>query len=421
MLDRNIAPPIHQITDFDFVRPLSQKMANGVSLHIVSSGVQPLINLQMSFQVSDSQQKTSVLGNITSKMFTEGTKKRTASQINAEIEKYGAALEIESGFDFCTFDLYCLNKHLSPMLDLLHEILTEATFPEQELEKLRNISLQKLKINKEKTAFVASQTFRNALFGEHSYASRMTEENLLTISRQDLLAHYEEIFVGKPFQIIAAGMVSDREINLIKEKIGQIPINSPQQKPIFAPSYFPKAQKIYLEKENAMQTSIRIGKPLFQKNHEDSFAFGVLNEILGGYFGSRLMKNIREEKGFTYGIHSTHLGLKESGYWVISTDVAKEVRDQTIAEIFKEINIIKTELIDNEELETVKSYMKGGFINAMTTSFAVANHFRTVFYYGVPAERLYHYISNIDAITAQQVQEMANKYLSGDFWEVMVG
>ena len=176
-----------------------------------------------------------------------------------------------------------------------------------------------------------------------------------------------------------------------------------------------QGKTLLIEKEGAIQSSIRMGKHLMTRKHPDYFPMLLLNEILGGYFGSRLMKNIREEKGLTYGISSNLALFTQAGYFVIGTDVKREFTQQTIDEIQKEIKILQTELVSENELETVKNYMVGSFAGSLNTPFDIADRYKVIFSENLPLDFYKNYIPNIQQISAIQLLETANKYLGVRF------
>ena len=181
-------------------------------------------------------------------------------------------------------------------------------------------------------------------------------------------------------------------------------------------------QQLLIEKHNALQSSLRLGCITIDRNNEDYIPFLVVNEILGGFFGSRLMKNIREEKGFTYGIHSSVNSLMDQTYFVISTDVKKECTKETIEEIYKEIEKLKTELISEVELKTVTSYMLGRLMNSLTTPFALMDKFKTIYFSKQKYEYYERYNNIVSNIGPEEVKAIANKYLQPEgFSKVIVG
>lgn len=422
--NRKNPPAVHSLSAFELMKPQSEGLKNGVFLHHIQAGVQPVVAIQLIFKAGNWFAPNKEVASFTARMLSEGTKHKNSSQIAEETDKYGAFLDISSGNDYCHIELYALTKHLTPMLNLLREMLTQATFPEQELEKVKSISIQNLQVSLEKTAVLASNKFRELLFGAtHPYGAEMTVETIGKVQRNELATFYQQAYLKQPFEVLTAGCLTEGELLQIKEWLANLPLDTQPSMAYQKPQMILNArkEKVYVEKEGAMQSSIRIGKPLFLRTDEDYIKVKVMNEILGGYFGSRLMANIREDKGYTYGISSNMVFSKNAGYLIIGTDVGKEVREATVQEVFKEIEGLKKEKVSKEELEMVKNYMKGAFVNSLNTPFAIADKYRSVYLFDLPENYYQNYVTALDAVTAKQIADMANKYLAGDYIEVTVG
>jgi zinc protease len=424
-LNRNIAPTVHSIKQFDLVKPQAEILANGLRWNHIQAGKQTAVSVQLIFRAGTWFAPSREIAAFTARMLNEGTSTKTSAQIAEEVDKYGSFLEISSGNDYATIEVYALSKYLAPMLALVKELLTEATFPEKELQQVKDSNIQNIKVNNEKTSVVASAKFRTLLFGDNTpYGVEMMVEEVERVQQKQLVAFYQEAFYQQPFEVLSAGNLTDSEKNEIRNFLNSLtikPANKVLETPKMVISGDKKRGQLYLAKDDALQSSIRIGKPLFLRTSEDYMVMRVLNEILGGYFGSRLMSNIREEKGYTYSISSSLQFNRNAGYLIIGTDVKKEVKEETKTEIFKEMQILCNEKVPKEELAMVKNYMKGAFVNSLGTPFAIADKYRNMFLFDLPADYYQNYLAAIDAVTAKELQEMAKKYLHGDFVEVVVG
>lgn len=421
MLDRTIPPPIQSITDFTLIKPTNTRLNNGMPAHFISAGVQPIVSVQILFEAGSWFVPSVDINHFTAKMLLEGTQRYTSTQLSTQIDGYGAFLEVGTAMDYASLDFQCLKKHLPRLLALACELLTEATFPAHELEKLKAMAIQNVKMNNQKTSTVASNELRERLFGKmHPYGYTMSEESIVNVELEQLKKHYPTTFAGQPFRIISAGDISETEMRHIDDFLGKLAI-SPTGKREIKHEKILDNSAIYIERENAVQTSIRIGKHVLDRKNPDFVPLNVLNTILGGFFGSRLMKNIREEKGLSYGISSSLGMLQNAGYMVIGTDVKKELRQQALDEIYKEIRRLATEAVGEEELNLVKSYMKGGFIGSLNTPFALADKYRNIYTYDMPEDYYDHQIKRIDDVTADKLLELAGKYYQGNFTEIMVG
>lgn len=347
----------------------------------------------------------------------------SSSEISEAFDRIGAFIDLNHSSDRTGIVIYCLSRFLPEVLPLVQELIQKATFPEKELEELRNITQQNLRVNKEKTAYLASVELRAGLFGsDHPYGKTQNETDIESIKLEQIKAHFDRYIKNGKFTIVLAGQVEDKDVNIVKEYLGSY--DASNESAVITPEsqvdYIGK--QILIEKQDSVQSSIRIGRRLFTRHHPDYFKMLVTNEILGGYFGSRLMKNIREEKGLTYGISSNLITLRHGGYFMIGTDVKKEFTQQTIDEIKKEIYRLQTELVEDEELQTVKNFMAGEFAGSLNTAFEVADRRKILLLDGLPADFFNRYIDQIHATTSEDIMEMANTYLRPDeMLEVVVG
>jgi zinc protease len=423
MLDRTISPDFQTIKEINIPPAQTIILSNGIPLYVINVGEQPVIKIEFSFDAGNWQESQNGVSLFTSKMITEGTAKHNSAEISEYFDKFGSFTESGQGLDRANFVVYGLKKHLPDLLPMVKEILENATFPESELQTLKNIQLQTLQVNAEKTAFVANKIFRKTIFGDHHpYGNSLTKEGIEGISQEILINFYRNYWQGKPFRIFLSGNIGDSEVELLEQYFGDKKIDQASENKQVTNKLFSKGESIVIEKEGAMQSSIRIGKQLMTRKHPDFFTMLLLNEILGGYFGSRLMKNIREEKGFTYGISSNLALFGQAGYFVIGTDVKREFTQKTIDEIHKEIRILQTELISANELETVKNYMVGSFAGSLNTPFDITDRYKVIFSENLPLDFYKNYISNIQQISDVMLLEAANKYLAIDsLFEIVVG
>ena len=423
MLDRTISPDFQTITSINIPPVRVIILPNGIPLYVVNVGEQPVIKIEFSFEAGNWQEQQHGVSLFTAKMISEGTNQYSSSEISEYFDKFGSFIESGQGLDRANFVVYGLKKHLPSLLPMVQELLNEATFPENELETLKNIQLQTLQVNSEKTAFIANKTFRKKVFGDiHPYGNSMTEEAITNINQDVLIDFYKNYWKGKPHRIYLSGNIGEADINMIKQYFGSQKISQSIDNQIVKNTNTLKGESILIEKEGAMQSSIRMGKQLMTRKHPDFFTMMLLNEVLGGYFGSRLMKNIREEKGLTYGISSNLALFGQAGYFVIGTDVKREFTQQTIDEIHKEIKILQTELIVENELETVKNYMIGSFAGSLNTPFDITDRYKVIFSENLPLDFYQNYIHKIQQISDIMLLEAANKYLQTDsLFEIVVG
>ncbi|GAB3640541.1 M16 family metallopeptidase [Spirosoma arcticum] len=425
-LDRTQSPAFQAIQAIQLPLVRKHTLDNGILLHLIAVEQQPVLRLECIFDAGTwYEQATDSRGSafFAVKMLAEGITSRSAAQISEYFDRYGAFVELNSGPDRASVVVYCLTKFLPNVLPLLRELLTEPTFPTKELDELRNITLQNLRVNYEKNAYVAGVLFREKLFGlHHPYGRSQRPEAIEQLTRDSVVAFYERAIHNRPFRLIVAGQASENEVMLINHELGQLPIRTDNLSAFTGGLPANDATPVLAQKPDSTQSSIRVGRRLFTRSHPDFFKMLVTNELLGGYFGSRLMKNIREDKGFTYGISSNMPSFRRDGYFLIGTDVNKENTQQTLDEIQKEIRILQTEPASADELETVKNYMAGEFVGSLNTPFEIADRYKVILLDDLPADFLTTYIQRMRAVTPADIMEMATRYLAdGELHEVVVG
>lgn len=418
MLDRTVAPAATPINEIKI--PLAEKsiLANGIPLYSLNIASQEAVKIDLILQSGVVQEDLNGQSFMASKMLLEGTSKLGSSEIAEKLDFYGAFVDINSGFDNFTFTVYTLNKFVKEVLSIVQELLSDSIWPEEEFELAKKIKLQELQINNEKSNIVASKQFRRNLFGEnHPYGTILTPSDISELSREDSLSFFQNKLLSSP-QIIVSGKVTNEVTETIGDAFGQLHVS---ENPVSTGS-FTILKNNDLVRKDGMQSSIRIGQMSLDRNHKDVHLLSVTNSVFGGYFGSRLMKNIREDKGYTYGIYSSIAHLNEAAFQVISADVKREFTQNTIDEIFKEMRLLKSELVGENELRAATNYLLGQFLSSLDSPFNIATKFKSVLLAGVDYQYYYDYLDTLKSVTPDQILDTANKYFNeDDLVQVVVG
>lgn len=412
VLNRTIAPSFKAVEKIEFIRASEKRLSNNIPVYAVSGGTQDVIRVELLFSAGMYEQNRTLQASCANTMLEEGTSKLNAAQIAEAVDYYGAFLETSVAQDSAAIVLYTLTKYLDATLPIIEQIIKDASFPEQELDILLKNKKQKYLVNNQKVASLARRRFSELIFGEkHPYGVDVKENDFDTLQRVDLIDFYKKHYNAKNCRIILAGQVEDRVYGLLEKYFGG---NDWLGNDLELKSHIESCshtEKIHLiHKEDALQSAIRIGKLMFNKTHADFHPMQVLNTIYGGYFGSRLMSNIREDKGYTYGIGSGMVSLKHSGYFFISTEVGVDVCANALKEIYFEMDRLKEELVTEEELELVKNYMLGTFLRSVDGPFAMADRFKGILDYGLGYDYYDRYVATIRTISASQLRDLANKY-----------
>lgn len=421
-LNRIQAPSSQVIDKAELIRPVSKKLDNGIPYYELRTGSQPVLRLEFIFEAGTKYQEKKLQAAFTNSMLTEGSQKFTALEIAEKTDFYGAFLQPEIENDFASVTLHCLSKSFTNVADVLADIILHPVFPEKELELQLKNARQKYIINTGKVDFLARKKFNESVFGStHPYGQQADETDYTAITRNDLETFFHENYGLSNLTIIAAGNFDDSLFHTLNKIFGKEKIS--QKNKLFTPRFdFPVPGKFKTEKPGAIQCGIRVGKISIHKTHPDFQPMQVVNTALGGYFGSRLMANIREDKGYTYGIGSALVSLQDAGYFFIATEAGADVCQNTLKEIYFEINRLQNELIPKDELNMVKNYMLGSFLRNSDGPFAMADRFKSLLFSGLNYYYYDRFIEIIRTISAEEIQQLACKHLEiNSLTEVVAG
>ena len=413
MLNRNTAPANSKINHFFVNEAERYILSQGTTVYCVKDNTCDVLRVEFFYSAGIIHQKQRGQAIAAASLLPEGTSQKTAEEIAKSLDFYGAYLQTSANRDESCISLYCLPKHLNNCLTELREILQDASYPESELSVYQSNALQTLQINEEKTAYLAKRAFNKAIYGESfHYGSSVNQQDINNISRETLITFSQAKFKRLPKYVIVSGNIG-QEITqhleyLFKGFESCELIDTPKN--IMSDIYEPS--KLFVEKNNATQSSVKIGKRFFNRENSDYREMTVVNMLLGGYFGSRLMKNIREEKGLTYGIYSSIEPLFYGSAFSISVELNNDLVGVGIEEIFKELEVLRSSLVSEKELEVVKNYYLGSFLRGFDGVFSLASYCKTLIDYNLDYTYYYDYLSVINNITPERIMDLSKKYLN---------
>ncbi len=425
MIDRTSAPLIKDAIEFDLKLKPYQKMVlnNGVEVYAINAGEQELLQLEIVFYAGNSYEANKGVALATNFMLKNGTSAKTAFQINEHFEYYGAYCNRSCYNETAVLSLHTLNKHLNVLLPVMREMITDANFPESELDIFKQNSQQKLQVNLKKCDFVANRLIDAYLFGEdHPYGKYLSAENYQALSTDQLKAHFQQYYVNGRAVIFVAGKLPADLFEQLNQQFGDLAITKNGQS-LTAQQLTPAVQKKqHISNDpNGVQAAIRIARPFPNRHHPDFMNVMVLNTLFGGFFGSRLMSNIREDKGYTYGIHSYVQNHIQESAWMISTEAGKEVSEATVTEVYKEMDLLRNTLIEEEELLLVRNYMIGSILGDLDGPFQIIGRWKNIILNDLDEKYFYDSIKVIKTISAEELKALAEKYLKpADFYELVV-
>ncbi|MFN0254545.1 M16 family metallopeptidase [Pedobacter ureilyticus] len=416
MLNRTVAPAFKQVNDINFIKPTAKQLKNGLPVYVVNAGDQELVRIEFIFENVNWDAQKPLQAIAVNGLINNGTKNLTAKEIAEKVDYYGAFLQTEYGADLTTITLYSLTKHLPSVLPILWSVLNESIFPQHELDIYKQNQKQKLQVSLQKNDFLARKNFANSIFGQTPYGSDISLTDYDQLQQSDLLDYFKAAFQPKNCTIIIAGKFLDKDFDVLDEVFGGAWENAGTAVKNSFQFSEQEGKDLYIEKPEALQSAIRMGNLSISRTHEDFPALQILNCVFGGYFGSRLMANIREDKGYTYGIGSGIASLKHAGYFFLATEVGADVCASALTEIEKEINILRSDLIADEELNLVRNFMLGSLLGSLENAFSHADKFKSIHFAGLGYDYYDNYIHTVKNITAERLKAVANQYLD---WNAM--
>lgn len=420
---KRIQPPVYPVGEMIIPEVSSYKLDNEVPVYLIESGTEEVVRIEFTFHAGQIKDQIPLLSTTCNAMLSEGSKNYTSEELHKQLDYYGAFLHMSVEKDRAGIVMFSLNKHIDKIIELSHEILIRPVFPEPELNALLKKRLQWFRINKEKVQNLAYDQFFESIFGKlHPYGRQVVENDFSAITVASLADFHSKYYTPDKMAIIMSGKIPEQSIALINKHFGNLSTGEifndiKPGKPMGL-----ETKKNLVKKPGSVQSAVRIGSATINKRHPDYLSLKVLDSVLGGYFGSRLMRNIREEKGYTYGIRSSVTSLELSGYKVISTEVGSKNCRNAINEIYKEIQLLQKEFVEEEELKVVRNYMAGELLRMFDGPFSTAETFKSAWEFGLDNNYFIRFAEKIKTITPDEIKSMALTYYSVDeLYEVIAG
>lgn len=412
-LNRKLQPAIQPPGHINFPQPEIYLLSNGIKVYQFNTGTQDVISIELMFAAGSWFQKKPFTAMATNLMLREGTRNYSAQKLSESLDFYGAHFENTTERDNAYVTLYSLNKHLDNTLPLLGEIVKNPVFPADEYTVLARKQLQMLEVNRQKVNFLARTHFNSIIFGNnHPYGMYIEPHDIAKVSSADLTDFHKSRYHSDNCTIVVAGRIKSGLRNDLEAIFGGNDWSgTPDKRQHYLPSGSGEKNH-FIVKEGAMQSAIRIGGLMFSRSHPDFAGMKVLNAILGGYFGSRLMTNLREDKGYTYGIGSSVVPLHDGGYFVISGEVGAEVTKEALHEINFELSRLCSDQVQESELSLVRSYLSGEMLRAVDGPFAQADLYRELIEDNLDISHFEELMDTVQHINSKQLQDLAIKYLN---------
>ncbi len=435
ILNRKSAPPIHEVRNLVLPDPRIVRLDNGVPVYVLDFPGQEIVKIEAVFRAGRPEEDKHLVSRATSRLLREGTSARTGAAIAEYIDFYGGSLSVPTNLDTANFLLFSLKKYAAELIPVFAEVLQDPVFPESELETFKRTSIQELVVELEKVEVLAYRKITELIFGEqHPYGYNSVPDDYSALERVDLQRFFDDWYHPANLMLFASGRVDEEVLELLNRHLGQskktgkLPVPSGRAGRSDGQS-FPSNpdsptlnRNLKILRPGSLQTAIKIGFRAFNRSHPDSNGLYVLNTILGGYFGSRLMMNIREKKGFTYNIYSTLDSYLHDGCFYIATEVNPGKANATLKEIFSEMKKLRETPVSDDELDMVRNYLLGMLLNGLDGPLNTSDVLRGLIVEGLSHEAFDSLVQTIRSITPVQLQGLADRYLHPEnFWTVTVG
>ena len=393
---------------------------NGVKIYTLHTDDFEVVRFSLVFRAGTSMQTKPFVASTTLNMLGEGSDSMTAQQVADELDFYGSYYDVNIDRDYTYVSFCSLSKFFDPTIRVAREIILSPVFPERELKTYCQKRKQGLKVERSKIDVQSRELFAQALFGkEHPYGISASEERYDDVCREDVVAMYKSLYTAENCFVVCSGRIDEHVMASIEALVAGLGTGErPQAKRVECDTRY----LLHRDVEGALQSSVRIGRLLFPRTHPDFVGMQVVASLLGGYFGSRLMQNLREQHGYTYGVQAAMINFDSEGYLAIATQVAREHRDDALGEIYAEIERLRNELVEEDELQMVKNVMIGEILRILDGPFGIADVTIENIMCGMDNHATEQSVAAIAAITPEAVRDLARKYLEREsLVEVVVG
>jgi predicted Zn-dependent peptidase len=421
MLNRKLAPVIHKISELPLPVLENGLSSNGIPIFSLPYPGTEILKIEFVFQAGRPQEAKHLVAKTCARLIREGSKNRTGAQIAEWMDYYGSSFSNPSNLDTANFVVYTLKKYAHEVIPVVAEAIIEPSFPDRELQSYRDNSLRELQVELRKGEVQAYRHLTENIFGaDHPYGYNSSEPGYRAVSLEDIVSHHKNLYTAANCKIFLSGDLDEQVFKILDDAIRPMPKGA-AARPFEWTAPHPAPSRQELIEPHSLQAAIKIGRRLFTRSHPDYPGMYVLNNILGGYFGSRLMTNIREKKGYTYNIYSSVDAMQFDGYFYIATEVNKGKSKDTIKQIYRELKDLCDNPVEQHELDMVRNYLMGMLLNGLDGPTNTSDLVRGIMSDGMPLSALQDLAEGIQSVTAKQLQDLANTYFQPeDLWTVVV-
>ncbi len=404
-------PPLTIPATIEVPEAAKHTASNGTPIYAINCPEYEVVRVSFVFHAGSTTQRHPFTASATANMLAEGSRNMTSQQIAEKLDYYGSYFDINIDRDYSYITFCALSKFFQQTAEVIEEVILHPTFPEAEVATYRDKRRQQLSIERRKVETIARENFAHAIFGDkHPYGVSYPESAYDTLCREHIEEHYLSRYSAENCIVVCSGAISDDVLRRITDITSLIPKANTITAIEFPP--YDTRYNVRVQHDGAMQSSIRMGRLLFPRSHEEFVPMQVLSTLLGGYFGSRLMQNLREQNGYTYGVYSAMVNFQQTGYLAIATQVGTEVTEDALQQIATEIDRLRTERVSEQELSLVKNIMAGEMMRILDGPFGIADVTTENILCGFDNRQIEENLRRIRNTTPDEILSLAQRYLA---------
>ena len=416
---RATAPPPGPPRPYHFPEVARKTLAKGLQILVAENHAAPLLAVRALVRsgADHDTAETAGLASLTADLLDEGAANRDTVRLAEDLGLLGASLGTGADWDATYVSVDVLSRNAAPALELFADVVRRPQLPADALERVRSERLMELLQQRDEPASIAAKRFSGLIYGSGAYGNSISgnAESVARLTLDQTRSYYESHFAPNNTAIIVAGDIDTNEtIALIEKLFGDWPRATEVPRPVIAPQQF-ESNRIYLiDRPTAVQSEIRIGHLGVSRTCDDYFPISVMNALLGGVFNSRINLNLRERHGYTYGARSTFAFRRQAGPFVVAAPVRNEVTRESVEQVFAELRRMRSGDVETRELDDVKNYLIGVFPATVQSSSDISGRLLDMELYDLPHDYFDRYRDNIAAISKQQIEDVARKYIDPD-------
>ena len=422
MLDRRIAPVQCELNALSLAAPVVRTLDNGIDVYQFINPDLDLIHFNIRIKAGSLFETQKCVATAAFALLIESAEGRTSSEVEDFLDYYGVVFNTQVNLEYATISLIIPKSNCETVLPFIYSFIAKPVYKEENLLLYKQRKIKELQYNMLKVGFRSGQLMFNALLNPALTAGEsLTEQHIEDLSIESLSAYHQKSFCANNMQIFVTGNITDSLLDEVTTVFGQVPVASAAVLPFLFSESLPE-KLIFEKREDSMQSSLLICRKGLGYHEEERRNFSVLATLFGGYFGSRLMQNLREKNGYTYGVHCFTSYFGESSIFYIDTDVNVEKTQDALRQCQIEMERLRNEWVSSDELNAVKSYMKGALLRKLDGSVSYMKEYILWNSSGLDEKEPDLLMKTIDKTTPEEIKLLANKYLNpDDYTSIIVG